>query len=378
MNLDPNQLTSPTLLVDEATCRANLTRMMERARRHDLQLAPHFKTHQSARVGEWVREAGVEAITVTSLRMATYFADHGWTDITIAMPLNPRELPALLELAARVHLTVFINGAATAARVAAAVGNSGQRLTFYTEIDTGYGRSGVRCDDPATIDAILARTATVSELRFLGFYTHSGHTYAADTPEEILAIHRTTLDRLGAVKRAFATAHPDLRLSLGDTPACSLAEEFTGISVIRPGNFVYYDLTQARLGACTREQIAICVACPVLEVHPGRGEAIIHGGWVQLGKDRLVDERGVNYYGEVVRLDADGWTIPGGPAISGGGGPDISRVRGLSQEHGTVRLPPDLLEELRPGDLIGVLPVHACATVDAMGGVVTLAGGILR
>src|SRR6476620_10300974 len=89
------QITRPTLLLDEARCRRNIERMASKARRSNVRFRPHFKTHQSAQIGEWFREAGVNAITVSSVKMAEYFASHGWDDITIAFPANWREIEAI-------------------------------------------------------------------------------------------------------------------------------------------------------------------------------------------------------------------------------------------------------------------------------------------
>jgi D-serine deaminase-like pyridoxal phosphate-dependent protein len=78
----------PTLLLSRQRAMANIEKMAQKALHSGVRFRPHFKTHQSAQVGEWFREFGVEAITVSSVEMALYFAQHGWRDITIAFPVN--------------------------------------------------------------------------------------------------------------------------------------------------------------------------------------------------------------------------------------------------------------------------------------------------
>lgn len=362
MRLELSTITQPTLLIDEEKCCANIQRMADKAQRHGVQLAPHFKTHQSALVGQWVRAAGIQAATVTSLKMATYFAQHGWSDITIAFPLNVRELPEIIALARQIRLTVFINSIATAQRVAEVA--SDVQLHFYAEIDAGYHRSGVPYEDTELLTRLLATTQPGAGLRFVGFYTHAGNTYDATSADEVVRIHQEVLNRLRNLKGRFEEKYPDTQLSLGDTPACSIAEDFGGVSVIRPGNFVYYDLTQHSVGANAIEDMAICLACPVVSVHPERSEVIVHGGWVHLGKDSLPDERGEPYYGRVVELHSNGWSSPVAEA----------KVKKVSQEHGVVSLLPEIMNEVQIGDLLGVLPIHACATADAMRYLMTLTG----
>ena len=80
---------TPTLLLDERRCRRNIAVMSIRAKRRGVRFRPHFKTHQSRAVGQWFRDEGVSAITVSSLAMARYFSGAGWREITVAFPFNP-------------------------------------------------------------------------------------------------------------------------------------------------------------------------------------------------------------------------------------------------------------------------------------------------
>ena len=83
-----SKIARPTLLLDKARALRNIARIAEKTRRDGVRFRPHFKTHQSAEIGEWIRAHGVEAICVSSVEMAAFFADHGWRDIAIAFPVN--------------------------------------------------------------------------------------------------------------------------------------------------------------------------------------------------------------------------------------------------------------------------------------------------
>ncbi|MEL6971921.1 MAG: alanine racemase, partial [Bacteroidota bacterium] len=67
-------ISTPTLLLDEQRCRRNIAAMVQNAEQQQVQLRPHFKTHQSLEIGRWFKENGVNKITVSSLAMAHYFA----------------------------------------------------------------------------------------------------------------------------------------------------------------------------------------------------------------------------------------------------------------------------------------------------------------
>jgi D-serine deaminase-like pyridoxal phosphate-dependent protein len=53
-------INKPTLVIDKAICMSNIQYMVEKAQKHHLKFRPHFKTHQSATIGNWFRDAGVE------------------------------------------------------------------------------------------------------------------------------------------------------------------------------------------------------------------------------------------------------------------------------------------------------------------------------
>ena len=334
--------------------------MAAKAKKNDLRLIPHFKTHQSAGVGEWFKEEGVTGITVTSVKMARYFAAHGWNDITIAFPVNVLEAEEIDELAGKVDLKIFLNNKESAMRLKEQLKFP---LKYYIEVDVGDHRSGV---DPVRLSEIseIMKVTEKTELTFYGFYTHAGHTYNATSPGEVQEISRSFREKLLILKGHFKEDFPDLKLSLGDTPSCSIMEDLEGVDSIHPGNFVYYDLVQNRIGANSLSEIAICLAVPVVSIHPERREVVVHSGWVHQGKDALTEEDGSIHFGLVVKIAERKWSA----AIPG------ARVTKLSQEHGVITLPEDLMNEVKVGDVLGILPVHACATAVMMGEVWTTEG----
>jgi D-serine deaminase-like pyridoxal phosphate-dependent protein len=238
---------------------------------------------------------------------------------------------------------------------------------FYIEIDTGQHRTGVSWKDLAEIDRMLEFLTTSNKLIFKGFLTHSGHTYAADSQEEILDIYKDTVRKMNYLKDSYRENWPDLKISVGDTPSCSLAADFRDVDEIRPGNFVFYDLMQFSLGSCELDQIAVAVACPVVGKSLFRNEVTIYGGSVHFSKDFLYKSNGEHLYGYVVKLSDKGWSKP----IAG------VYLANLSQELGIIRGPKDVIESINIGDIVGILPVHSCLTANLMKGYVTLDGEVI-
>lgn len=335
----------PTLLIDRQKCLENIRKMVVKATASGVTFRPHFKTHQSAVIGEWFRNAGVEAITVSSVAMAQYFAANGWEDITIAFPVNGREMSDINRLALSVRLQVLVSSAVSLRML---LDEAISPMGVFIEIDTGAARAGIEPRFVSEIEHIIKSLESGSLLSFAGFLTHAGHTYAAQSPEEILDIHRQSVGQMLGLKQRFALHNP--LISVGDTPSCSLAANFEGVDEIRPGNFVFYDLMQVALGSCRPENVAVAVACPVVAVYPYRSEAVIYGGAIHLSRDFILNQEGVRMYGGIAVASGSGWEFL----------PGTNYVSSLTQEHGVVKIDSNFMKSLKPGDLLLVVPVHAC------------------
>ena len=359
------RLTTPTLLLDKKKCLGNIERMVQKARGNGVRLRPHFKTHQSAQVGAWFRDYNIEAITVSSLKMARYFANQGWRDILVAFPANVLEMDTINELASRIRLHLLVVNVETAEILSR---NLRHPVQLWVKIDTGYRRTGILANNHKELDRVMQKIKESDKLQFEGFLVHDGHTYKQTDTYAIQTIHNTSVYLLQLLRARYSGQFPGLQLSIGDTPSCSILSDLSGIDEIRPGNFVFYDLTQQRIGSCGFSDIAVCVACPVVARHPRRRELIIYGGGVHFSKDALAQEDSSLIYGRVVEFTDNGWTNP----VNG-----IDLVS-LSQEHGIVKANAEQFAKYSVGDMIGILPVHSCLTADLMKGYMSTDGEILE
>jgi len=354
-------ITSPTLILDRKRCLENIRLMFDKAKRSDVIFRPHFKTHQSAEVGQWFRDAGTEAISVSSVRMAYYFANHGWNDITIAFPVNIREINKVNNLAGKIRLNILI---VNREMISFLEKNLKYPVGIFLKIDAGYHRTGVPAEDIQEIQATIDQLDGFDQLEFSGFLVHSGHTYKTSSAREILKIHNNTVIKLVNLRDQITHGKNEVLLSLGDTPACSLVDGFEKIDEIRPGNFVFFDLMQYQLGSCSPDQIAVCLAAPVVAKHSDRDEIIVYGGAVHLSKEFITLSSGERSYGSIVQIGDQGW----------GDFEKDCYVSGLSQEHGIIHTTKDLMDSTEIGDLLGIIPVHSCLTANLMKGYLTLEG----
>lgn len=354
------KITKPTLLLNEKKCQRNIQDMFLKAQKNRVQFRPHFKTHQSLEIGRWFKELGTDKITVSSLEMAEKFSEQ-WDDITVAFPVNILEIDTINTLAEKIHLNLLIESTDT---IEFLKNKLKHKVGFFIKIDVGYHRAGILPTDSSVIESILRISDMSSLLDFKGFLTHTGQTYICRSKEEIRKTHQKSTAQLLALKDEY----PDAMLSIGDTPSCSVVEDFSGIDEIRPGNFVFYDLMQYYIGSCEISQIAVVMACPIVALHKNRNEIVIYGGGVHFSKERLEDEEFGTMYGQVVENEGNSW----GNII-----PDMY-VKNLSQEHGIVAVPRSRISNYKIGDLLFILPVHSCMTANLMKGYMTKEGRVVE
>jgi len=357
-------ITRPTLLLDESKCRKNITSMFEKAKRNKVQLRPHFKTHQSHEIGRWFRDLGVNKITTSSLSMAEYFTNDNWQDITVAFPVNILEIDTINLLAGSIKLNLQVESVEVTKML-----DEGLRykINAFVKIDTGDHRTGIAFNNYALIDSVVASISKSDHIKFSGFITHAGHSYLSKGIEEISRVHYETTERIIKLKDKYSGRYPELIISTGDTPTCNVMEDFSGVDEIRPGNFVFYDLMQSRIGSCRTDEIAVAMACPVVAIHKERNEMVIYGGAVHFSKERIEDQVCGTIFGQVVEESREGWGEP----IEG------MYLTKLTQEHGIVHVPDHLIDKNKIGDVVLILPVHSCLTSHEMKAYVTTKGRII-
>lgn len=345
-------LPTPALILDRKRLQANIARMQARAKQLGVSLRPHLKTAKSAKVAELaVGKNG--AITVSTLAEAEYFAKASFRDILYAVPMAPQKLEQVAKLIkGGVDLKIITDHPA----VAQAAAETGQRLgvTFRVmiKIDSGLGRAGITPDSDLLLP--LAKALSQPGVELAGVLTHAGHSYGAKDAAEIARIAEEE-------RAAVVTAATRLReagfacpiVSVGSTPTALFAKDLTGVTEMRPGNFVFFDLFQAGLGTCKMQDIAVSVLATVVSHHPGRNHVLIDAGGLALSKDTGANKNvpGTGY-GRVCRPEA---ALP----------LDGMNIHDVHQEHGLLGgpdAPPVDFAAYPPGSRLRVLPNHSCMT----------------
>lgn len=350
------ELDRPCLLLDPARAAHNLARMQHRARSAGRPLRVHMKTIQSTALAQQLGLSPASGIAVSSLAMARYFLEAGWSDLLIAVPLNPGWLPEVQRMNRTARVAVTLADGAVLAHLSSLGDHT--PVPVWVEVDAGYGRSGIPWHRTGELLEVCGRLGVLPGCRPRGLLCHAGNSYSARGAEAVQRVADLTRERLTGCRAQLSGSGLGLwPISFGDTPCCSLASGLEEFDEWRPGNFLLHDLSQLEIGSCGEDGPALAVLCPVLSVRAGEGRAILHGGAVHLSREGLeldTPEGRTTVFGQLVEAGAEGL----GSRIAGA---YLSR---LSQEHGELRAPPELLSALEPGQVLAVLPVHSCLAAD--------------
>lgn len=339
-------LKTPSLLLDVKRVRANAARMTSIVDRHNVRLRPHIKTHKCIEIAR-IQTAGHNgAVTVSTLAEAKAFAVNGFRDITYAVPIEPgkfEELAAIVQDG--VDLKVITDDPSTPAGLNEIARARGVMIGVFLEVDCGDHRSGVQPDSPEATEIPKVITEA-SNLTFAGILTHGGHSYNANTIEEVKAIARQERDVMVELAERLRSAGIEvLTVSIGSTPTITHADELTGIDEVRPGNYILFDAYQATIESCAFDDCALTILAAV--VHRSDKKIIINAGAIALSKDRGPIDRDPGCgYGRVLDIDGNDLGL---------------RVSGISQEHGVIPVSDKaLLERLAVGTRVRILANHSC------------------
>lgn len=346
-------LDTPAAVIDVARMRANITRMQGRMDALGVRLRPHAKTSKCMTVVREQLRAGAQGITVSTLKEAEVFFDGGIADIVYAVSIDPAKLPRALALRRRgCNLRIVTDSVAGARAIASFGAAHGEAFEVWVEIDVDGHRSGI----PPEGDALLAVGHALREAGTSvgGVLAHAGASYELDDHEALRAIAEK--ERAGTVRAAERLRRAGLScpvVSVGSTPTAFSAEKLGGVTEVRAGVYVFFDLVMHNVGVCRIEDLALSVLTTVIGHQEEKGWAIVDAGWMAMSRDRGTREQKRDFgYGQVC-------TDRGEP-IAG------YLLASTNQEHGIVAcsecVDRGIAARFPLGTRLRILPNHACAT----------------
>lgn len=348
-----SNLNTPAAVVDMERMQRNIRRMQDRANALGVRFRPHVKTTKCLEVVQAQSAAGAQGITVSTLKEAQQFFTAGVKDILYAVGMVPSKLPQVLDLRRRgCELKIVTDNLASARAIAAFSAEHRAELEVWIEIDTDGHRSGVKPEDELLLD--MGRVLNDGGARLGGVLTHAGSSY--DYNDEAGLREVAEQERAGAVRaaeRLRAAGLPCPVVSVGSTPTALNAHSLEGVTELRAGVYVFFDLVMHNVGVCGIDDIALSVLTTVIGHQEEKGWAIVDAGWMAMSRDRGTQKQQRDFgFGQVCNE-------AGRPLAN-------YLMQSANQEHGIVALADGvdvgIAERFPVGTRLRILPNHACAT----------------
>ena len=346
-------LNTPAALIDVGRMHRNIDRMQSQLDRLGVKFRPHVKTTKCSHVVEAQIAAGAQGITVSTLKEAEQFFDAGIRDIVYAVGMVPTKLRQALALRRKGCDLKIVADSRQAAEAIATFGREhDERFEVWIEVDVDGHRSGIQVEDDLLIG--VARALVEGGMTLGGVLAHAGSSYEYNTKEALVKIAEQERSlTVRAAERLRAAGFPCPVVSIGSTPTALSAEHLEGVTEVRAGVYVLFDLVMHNVGVCEISDIALSVLTTVIGHQEEKGWAIIDAGWMAMSRDRGTQRQAHDFgYGQVCTEDG---TVLGDYVVSG-----------ANQEHGIVsRLnstDTSIADKFPIGTRLRIIPNHACAT----------------
>jgi D-serine deaminase-like pyridoxal phosphate-dependent protein len=348
------ELSTPAALIDIQRMQSNIDRMQTRMTKLGVAFRPHVKTTKCVEIAQMQMSAGASGITVSTLKEAEQFFNAGITDILYAVGMvQPKLKQAAALLAKGCKLKVVADSQSAAQAIVDFSKLHDVNFEVWIEVDTDSHRSGVKPESSELLQ--IGRLLHEGGATLGGVMTHAGSSYELSTPLALQAMaeQERSLCVLAA-DRLRGAGLPCPVVSVGSTPTALSATQLQGVTEVRAGVYVMFDLVMANVGVCEPNNVALSVLTTVIGHQLDKGWAIVDAGWMAMSRDRGTQKQAQDYgYGQV--CDASGKWIDG------------YVLTGANQEHGILsradaKADADISKLFPVGSQLRILPNHACAT----------------
>ena len=335
---------TPALILDVDRLNQNAARMREHCKNAGVTLRPHLKTPKCVEVALAATDGRMSTVTVSTLAEAEHFARAGFDDLLYAVGVTPRKFDRLESIQRETGKTITL--ILDSLPMAQALAASPLQNPALIEIDCGEHRGGLGPSHDELINIARALGA-----QFGGLMSHAGHSYSTNDLQVVEQTAQAEVDAANLAARRLRDAGLTVAtISIGSTPTVLHARDFTGITEVRAGIYLFYDLCQYGRNICSLDDLALTVLTSVIGHNREAGLLTLDAGALALSKDvganTFLPDAGYGWVCDAESLEPLGLS-----------------VSGVHQEHGTVKVDESsVFERLPIGSVVRVMPGHACLT----------------
>lgn len=352
--LSPYDLPTPALLIDLDRARENIRAMQARADALGLRLRPHIKTHRMPFFARMQVESGASGIACAKIGEAEVMADAGIDDIFIANEvIGLDKYERLRALHRRIRVRIGIDNEVQLAQMEQVFAGEERPLEVLIEYEVGEVRTGVVEDEQ-----LIALVRAIQRCRHVvlrGIFSHEGHTYRAADPDDCRAKARLAYERTVRAADLIRSLGADIdTVSVGATPSVMNGGWYEGITELRLGTYIFFDVGQSNaIGDFSR--CAATVLSSVISKPHGERVVLDAGAKALVSQNRPTGICATAGFGAVK-------------------GAEWITVANLYDEHAVLNSA-ELRDRVRVGDKVEVIPSHVCPTVNLYDCAYLVSGG---
>ncbi|RCW78654.1 D-serine deaminase-like pyridoxal phosphate-dependent protein [Halanaerobium sp. DL-01] len=336
------EFSTPSFFVDLDILDMNIESMAEMCKKNNKELWPMVKTHKSMQIAQMQAKKGTAGFLAGTVLEAEKLVEAGFDSIALAYPVvDEKNISRIIELLKKADIILAFDGENAAEKFDRLLAEEKIKAEYLIIIDSGLHRLGVKSEKSAELAEKLKK---YDNLILKGICTHPGQVYGAANMAEVKKAAAEEVEAVEAAVRNLEENGFNIEMAAtGSTPTANFAAESDVITVLRPGNYVFYDNMQAAVGVVPLERCSLTVMASIIS-QPADDLFILNAGSKCLGLDKGAHGNS-NIKGYGVVKDH----------------PELL-ITGLSEEVAKVKIKDKT--ELKVGDKVEIIPNHSCSAAN--------------
>jgi D-serine deaminase-like pyridoxal phosphate-dependent protein len=350
-------LDTPLILADLDRMERNIADWQSWMDGHGVKLRVHVKTHKVPEIALLQLAAGARGICCAKVSEAEPFAAAGIADIALAYPIFGAEKWArIAELAATgVRMTVNCDSEQGVRQASEAGAAAGVTLNLQIDVDSGMRRGGIPLFDIDRIEALARLIAKMPGVEFDGLTTHRSYFFEGKKSREEEGHFEGELV-VGVANELRARGLEVREVNAGGSFTGKFVAEVPGITEVRAGTYVFYDVMHVAEGSATDDQLALTALCRVVSRWGDDGLTIDGGSKTFSGDRGVVGAGNAQEAPPAMTYSTDGRVI----------------IERLTEEHGMGH--PAAGAAVSLGEKLRFYPFHACTCCNLTNEIVGVRG----
>lgn len=331
---------TPALIIDEEKLIKNIKDMQEYAKRNNVALRPHTKTHKMPYMAKLQEKYGAKGIAVAKVSEGEVMAANGLTDIFIANEIVGLEkLGKIRELAKKINISFGLDSIPQAKMIEEAFNGESKKAQVLIEIEVGENRSGVV--EEADFISLLNFLKECDNIDLLGVFSHDGHSYSANDMQHCEEIFNESQKRtVNFAKLAKKHGFDIKTVSIGSTPSALFNFKILeDVTELRIGTYILMDAAQGN-AIGTYDRCAATVLTTIIS---------------RPTEERVITDVGTK--GLTAQIRSKGICATKGLGVIKDY--DNVYIHGVYDEHAII-YDKDFRNRVKVGDKVEIIPNHIC------------------